>query len=98
MPYARLKDVSLYYEETGSGEPLLLISGQSSDHHAWDDVRDDYAARYRVIVYDHRGLGESDKPLAPPYTTRGFTHDAVGLLDALGIRRCSYKPGCRARP
>jgi pimeloyl-ACP methyl ester carboxylesterase len=87
MPHARLEDVSLYYEEIGEGEPLLLISGQSSDRHAWDDVRDDYAARYRVIVYDHRGLGDSDKPLTPPYTTRGFARDAIGLLDYLGIAR-----------
>ncbi len=88
MPYATAHDgVRLYYEELGSGEPLLLIMGQGGDHTGWDGVRDDFAARFRVIVYDHRGTGQSDKPEAPPYTTRGFADDAVAILDQLGIAR-----------
>jgi len=77
----------LYYEEVGAGEPLLLISGQGQDHTFWSGVRDDFADHYRVIVYDHRGTGQSDKPDAPPYSTRGFAQDAVALLDHLGVAR-----------
>lgn len=87
MAYAQVNGVSLYYEVHGEGEPLLLLSGQGSDHHGWDGVREDFAAHYRVIVFDHRGTGLSDKPEAPPYSTRGFAADAVGLLDHLGIQR-----------
>lgn len=87
MPFATVNGVSLYYETLGAGEPLVLISGQGSDHSGWDLVRDDFAARHRVIVFDHRGTGESDKPTEPPYSTRGFAADVVGLLDALGIER-----------
>ncbi len=88
MPYATVTDgTRLYYEEVGQGEPLLLISGQGSDHTGWDDIRDDFATRYRVIVYDHRGTGQSDKPTEPPYTTRGFAQDAIALLDHLSIPR-----------
>jgi len=88
MPFATALDgVRLYYEARGSGEPLLLIMGQAGDHTGWDGVRDDFAASYRVIVYDHRGTGQSDKPEAPPYTTRGFADDAVAILDHLGIAR-----------
>jgi pimeloyl-ACP methyl ester carboxylesterase len=88
MPFATARDgVRLYYEELGSGEPLLLISGQGEDHTGWDRVRDDFAANYRVIVFDHRGMGQSDKPEAPPYTTRGFADDAVAILDDLSIAR-----------
>ena len=88
MPYATAPDgARLYYEESGVGEPLLLISGQSSDHTLWDDIRDDFVARYRVIVYDNRGTGESDKPEDPPYSTRGFARDAIAILDHLGIPR-----------
>lgn len=88
MPYTTVTDgTRLYYEELGQGEPLLLISGQGSDHTGWDAVRDDFAARYRVVVYDHRGTGQSDKPAEPPYTTRGFAQDAIALLDHLGIAR-----------
>jgi len=88
MPFATVPDgTRLYYEEIGAGEPLLLISGTGRDHTDWNGVRNDFADRYRVIVYDHRGTGQSDKPGAPPYSTRGFAQDAVWLLDHLGIAR-----------
>ncbi|GIW13483.1 MAG: alpha/beta hydrolase [Tepidiforma sp.] len=87
MPFAVCNGVRLYYEVHGEGEPLLLVMGQGSDHHGWDPVRDDFASRFRVIVYDHRGTGLSDKPKAPPYTTRMLAADAVALLDHLGIGR-----------
>ncbi len=61
--------------------------GQGSDHHGWDLVRDDFTARYRVIVFDHRGTGQSDKPTEPPYSTKGFAADAIALLDHLQIPR-----------
>jgi len=90
MPFVTVPDgTRLYYETAGEGEPLLLISGSGLDHTFWNwnDVRDDFVSRYRMIAYDHRGTGQSDKPDAPPYSTRGFTQDAVWLLDHLGIER-----------
>jgi len=88
MPLMTIPDgTRLYYEVEGDGEPLLLVSGQRQDHTFWDGVRDDFADRYRVIVYDHRGTGRSDKPAAPPYSTRGFARDAVTLLDQVGVAR-----------
>jgi 3-oxoadipate enol-lactonase len=79
--------VRLAYEEIGSGQPLVLISGQGGDRHAWDDTRADFADCYRVITFDHRGTGDSDKPEAPPYTTRGFARDVITILDSLSIAR-----------
>lgn len=87
MPFAPVNGVCLYYEEFGEGEPLILIMGQGSDHRGWDVVRDDFAARHRVIVFDHRGTGQSDKPREPAYSTRAFAQDVIGLLDHLGIER-----------
>lgn len=88
MPFVIVPDgTHLYYEELGAGEPLLLISGQGLNHTFWNGIRDDFAHRYRVIVYDHRGTGQSDKPGLPPYSTRGFAQDAVWLLDSLEIAR-----------
>jgi alpha/beta hydrolase fold len=88
MPFVIVPDgTRLYYEEVGAGEPLLLISGNGRDHTDWNGVRDDFADRYRVIVYDHRGTGQSDKPSAPLYSMHGFAQDAVALLDHLGIAR-----------
>ena len=53
MPFVTIPDgTRLYYEEVGAGEPLLLVSGQGLDHTFWNGVRDDFADRYRVIIYD----------------------------------------------
>ncbi len=88
MPFAIAPDgVHIYYEVQGTGEPLLLIAGQSNDHHLWNLVRRDFARHYQVIVYDQRGTGLSDKPEQPPYSTRGFARDAVAVLDHLGVNR-----------
>ncbi len=87
MPFALTEDkVRLYYESTGKGEPLLLIAGQRVDHHIWNLVRGDFK-QYRVIVYDPRGTGQSDKPEQPAYSTRGFARDAIAILDHLGLSR-----------
>jgi pimeloyl-ACP methyl ester carboxylesterase len=88
MPFAVAEDgVRLYYEVTGAGEPLLLIAGRAVDHHIWNLIRADLGKRYRVIVYDARGTGQSDKPEQPSYSTRGFARDAVSILDHLGVAR-----------
>jgi 3-oxoadipate enol-lactonase len=88
MAFVTLPDgIHLYYEVSGSGEPLLLVSGQGMDHTSWKTLREDFTDRYQVIIFDHRGTGLSDKPTKPPYTTRGLAQDAVALLDHLGIAR-----------
>lgn len=77
----------LAYEVGGAGPPLLLIAGQAQDRRLWDHMRPHLEAHHRVIVYDHRGVGASDRPEDAPYTTRGFAGDAVAVLDAAGIAR-----------
>jgi 3-oxoadipate enol-lactonase len=77
----------IWYAETGSGDPLLLVSGQASDHRDWDDVRPSFERRHRVLVYDHRGTGKSDAPLEPPYSIQLFAADAIAVLDAAGVTR-----------
>jgi 3-oxoadipate enol-lactonase len=88
MSFATASDgTRLYFEVIGDGEPLILISGQASDSKAWDYVRGDFATRHRVITFDHRGTGQSDKPREPAYSTGGFANDAVAVLDHLGVDR-----------
>jgi len=89
MPFASTPDgTRLYFEESGAGEPLLLIAGNANNHHLWDPIRHDFAERYRVLVYDHRGTGQSDRPEDPSaYTSRRFAGDAIAILDAAGIDR-----------
>jgi pimeloyl-ACP methyl ester carboxylesterase len=88
MPFATAGDgTRLFYEVRGAGPPVLLVSGQAGDHSVWVGTCDDLAAHHRVIVFDHRGTGDSDKPEDAPYSTRGFAHDAVAVLDAAGVGR-----------
>lgn len=87
MPFAQVNGIRMYYETYGQGDALLLISGTgiTCDHWRYFQVPA-FSQAFQVIIFDHRGVGQSDKP-DEPYSTRGFAADAVGLLDALGIER-----------
>jgi len=84
MPQAKVGDIQLYYEEQGQGEPLLLIMGLGASTLAWSEQIPAFAREFRVIAFDNRGAGRSDKP-AVRYTIALFADDTAGLLDALGI-------------
>jgi pimeloyl-ACP methyl ester carboxylesterase len=84
MPTIASNGIDLFYEESGSGEPLLLVMGLAGDSLAWMLQREAFAARYRTIVFDNRGVGRSSKP-AGPYSIAQMADDAAGLLDALDI-------------
>jgi 3-oxoadipate enol-lactonase len=84
MSIAKVGDINLYYEIHGSGEPLILIMGYGSHGGLWGAIQDKLAKEYRVIVFDNRGTGRSDKPEIP-YTAKMMAGDVVGLLDVLGI-------------
>jgi pimeloyl-ACP methyl ester carboxylesterase len=86
MPIAHSNGIEIYYEEQGSGDPLLLIMGLAADSVAWMFQRDAFAAHYRTVVFDNRGVGRSSKPDGP-YAIAQMADDAAGLLDALDIGR-----------
>jgi len=88
MNFAKSADgTRIAYNIAGSGDPLLLISGQGLDRHMWDHFGPTLTEYFRVITYDHRGTGGSDKPTEPPYTTQLLAEDAVAVLDAAEIKR-----------
>lgn len=76
---------SLYYEELGQGEPMILIHGYSLTHRMWDSQFQEFARHYRVIRYDLRGFGQSSRPIEGFQ----FTHaeDLVVLMDSLRITK-----------
>lgn len=86
MSIAKVGSVELYYEEHGSGDPLLLIMGLAADSQAWMFQIPDFAARYRTIAFDNRGVGRSSKPVGP-YTISEMADEAAALLDELAIPR-----------
>lgn len=76
----------MHYEEHGEGQPLVLISGLGNDVGAWSRNLPGLARRYRVIVFDNRGSGQTGAPDGP-WTIRMMAADTAGLLDALEIDR-----------
>jgi pimeloyl-ACP methyl ester carboxylesterase len=76
----------LYWEESGSGEPLLLIQGLGWSADMWHALVPLLEPRYRVIRYDGRGIGRSQVP-AGPYSIERMADDAVSVLAAAGIER-----------
>lgn len=87
MPIALLNGHQTCYETLGDGEPLLCLGGWGSfcrdnHHHLTRGLTD----RYRVIIMDYRGIGESQDDLSLPPTMQLYADDAIALLDHLGLR------------
>jgi 3-oxoadipate enol-lactonase len=89
MPFADVPDgIRIYYEEYGAGVPVLLLMGTGADHTFWGPQIPAYSARYRTIVIDSRGTGQSSRPADPTTCTAAvMARDALGVLDHLGIER-----------
>ena len=86
MPTIKTNGINLYYEIHGSGRPLVLIAGLGYDHWMWHKLVPGLAEYLQVIVFDNRGVGQSDKPPGP-YNALMLADDAAGLLQALKIEK-----------
>ena len=92
MALANLSGRNLYYEchgdlEAGRGRPLLLIMGMAGSCRGWLPLQmPDFAEKRSVIIFDHRGVGQSEDT-GEPFTTRDLARDAVELLDELGVEQ-----------
>lgn len=84
MPIAELKNINLYYDIYGEGDPLVLIAGLGSDSVSWFNVIDDLSQNFKLIVFDNRGCGRSDYP-TDDFTIEDMAKDTIGLLDYLKI-------------
>ncbi len=86
MPTITTNGIKLYYDERGSGEPVLLMMGITAPGGVWEKHAEFWAQRFRCIMPDNRGVGQTDKP-AGPYSSAMMADDFAGLLDALGLER-----------
>jgi len=88
MSVANVNGADLVLEERGSGEPILLMhGGLGLDHSSLTPWHDALAHRARLIYYDHRWNGRSDRIGPADFET--WQSDAAGLLDHLGIARAT---------
>ena len=76
--------VRLWHRITGEGEPVVQIHGAGFGHFNFDPVTPALAERFRVVDYDMRGYGQSDRPVQH-YDMEVWADDLAGLMDALGL-------------
>ena len=79
-------DIELHCEETGGGEPLVLLHGNGEDGTYFTHQIAHFSQRFRVLALDTRGHGKSPRGEAP-FTIRQFARDLLAFLDARGIER-----------
>lgn len=80
MPYVRVNDLRLFYEEAGAGDPLVLVHGGWSDHDNWHAVIPGLAETFRVVAYDRRGHSLSERRAG---SRRDQEDDLAALIEAL---------------
>lgn len=88
MPHAQVQGNRVYYESHGAGDPpLVLIMGMGGSCRGWLALQvPDFAKTRRVVIFDNRGVGETDDP-GGPFSTADLANDTAALLDVLQIDR-----------
>ena len=81
-----MSSVHIAWERHGAGQPLLLIHGLGYARWGWEPVLPGLVEQFDVILFDNRGIGESDAPPGP-YTAAEMADDAVRVLDEAGVER-----------
>ena len=94
LPAAELLDVggqTVHVEQSGAGEPLVLLHGFGESTYSWRLVAPDLASRYRVIAIDLNGFGYTQRLRDPAaYTIDGQMRLVLGVLDRLGVERAHF--------
>src|SRR5215207_9823186 len=99
MPYVQVGDLNIYYELPGpvGGDTLVLLNGALDTIESdWSKHLPAFAARYRVLAYDHRGHGRTSAAPTPFSSYDMLVGDLVALLDTLGIAQahfCGFSDG-----
>ena len=78
--------IHIAWERHGTGQPLLLVHGLGYARWGWEPVLPGLAETFDVLLFDNRGIGESDAPPGP-YTVAEMAADAIGVLDAADVER-----------
>ena len=92
MPVTKVGDINLCYNVRGDGQPLIAVTGFASAQNTLFALARAFAKHYRVVTFDNRGIGGSDKPTGP-YSMNMMASDTIGLMDFLGIDRAHLLGG-----
>jgi len=84
LPTINVNDINIYYETHGHGDPLILLMGLRRNLEWWYRQIPELSKHFRVIAFDNRGAGRTDKP-EMEYSIPLFANDTAGFMTALGI-------------
>lgn len=89
MPTVPLNGITLPYDDTGDGDPVLLVTGTGATRRAWHlhQVPALTRAGYRVVTFDNRGIAPNEDPLGG-ITTEAMAEDAASLIEYLDLAPC----------
>lgn len=91
MPYANVNGVRLYYEETGSGQPIVFVHEYAGDYRSWENQVRYFSRRHRCITFNARGYPPSDVPESPEaYSQDIILDDIRGLLSHLDMKAAHF--------
>lgn len=85
MPFLQQSGASVHYLVEGAGDPLVLIAGIASDQASWAPIVPLLADRYRLIMIDNRGCGQTEH--SGPINPDDWSGDIIALLDHLEIAK-----------
>lgn len=77
--------VTLFYEVSGEGSPIIFTHGASWNHYQWNNQVEHFKSYYKVITWDVRGHGYSSLPEGP-VDPEDFSADLIALMDYLGLK------------
>ncbi len=85
MPYFEHDGITLYYEQHGNGQPLLMLAGLASDSQSWLPVLEGLSKFFRVILLDNRGVGRSTQDCE--ISIKYMADDCASLAKELGLSK-----------
>lgn len=85
MPIAKIKNLDIYYEIIGQGEPLVMIRGLGSNVDHWYEQAPALSKKYQLLVFDNRGIARSSDP-GGSFSTRDMAADTAALMEAAGFK------------
>ncbi len=89
MPHITTPDgTKLYYEEAGSGTPIVFVHEYAGDWRSWEPQMRYFSRRHRCVTYSQRGYPPSDVPTDPKHYGQDLARDdVIALINALGIEK-----------
>jgi len=84
MPAAKIDGINMAYDVSGHGEPLVMIMGLGGTRQSWVFQKRTFSKHFKVITFDSRGMGKSDKP-SETFTIKTMADDTIELMNHLNI-------------